>query len=355
MPEPREKSRLLTKKALDNYATAYMGAYINAVEREMPEHAPPLARNRPYTIEVCLMPNQCFTMLFDRADRQSVTVRECEWSYVEKRASEGVYHMVVVYAHENPTVADAIARGKKDAVRSIRSLENSNLAKAVNQLESILTDLTSVEKGNKSLLKLAELELRKLQPIKDVVSGSGPEVDMLAMIDSLRNYPTKPVEVSIDIKERELLEGISRDLGDLTDVVRRVESQDATLERIEASMNKALGEFNYMIDERINQGLAVLVSNSDGSATRRGLGVAEAPAIQTDIDPEVTALKDRMQILESSLHTAQSRRADVSKELVNAVADLRDDIEQLSTRISRLEQKAGIPVPGYSWKPPVEE
>ena len=350
MPEPQEKTRLLTKKSLENYATAYIGAYLNAVEREKPEHVPPLARNRPYAIEVCLMPNQCFAMLFERADRQRVAVRECDWAYVEKRAVEGAYHMVVVYAHENPTLADAIARGKKDAVRSIRSMEDSNLSKAVGQLERILTDLTSVEKGNKSLLKLAELELTKLQPIKDVVSNSGPEIDLLAMIDSLRNYPTKPVEVSIDIKGRDLLETISRDLGDLTDVVRRVESQDATLERIEASMNKALGEFNYMIDERINQGLAVLVSNPDDKSGR-SIAAAKAPAIQTAIDPEVSALKDRIQILEGSLHTAQARRADVSKELVMAVSDLRDNIEQLSTRISRLEQKAGIPVPGYSWKP----
>jgi hypothetical protein len=354
MPEPRENNKLLTKKALENYASSYLGAYLNAVEREKPEHVPPLARNHPYAIEVCLMPNHCFTMLFERADRQNITVRECDWAYVEKKALAGTYHMVVVYAHENPTVADAISRGKKDAVRNIRSLEDSNLAKAVNQLERILTDLTSVEKGNKSLLKLAELELTKLEPIKDVVSNSGPEIDMLAMIDTLRNYPTKPVEVSIDIKERELLENISRDLGDLSDVVRRVESQDEALERIEASMNKALGEFNCMIDERINQGLAVLVSNSDGRAGRC-IAAAEPPSIQMDIDPEVAVLKDRMQILESSLHTAQSRRADVSKELVMAVADIRDNIEQLSTRISRLEQKAGIPVPGYSWKPPEDE
>ena len=258
--------------------------------------------------------------------------------------------MVVVYAHENPTVADAIARGKKDAVRSIRSLEDSNLAKAVTQLEKILSDLTGIEKGNKSLLKLAELELTKLDPIRDVVANSGPEIDMLAMIDTLRNYPTEPVQVSIEMKERDLLEHISRDLGDLADVVRRVESQDEALERLESSMNKALGEFNGMIDERINQGLAVLLSKSEAGAASRL--IADAKPIDVNIDPELAALRDRVQILESSLHTAQSRRADVTKELVMAVADLRDSIEQLGTRISRLEQKAGIPVPGYSWKPP---
>ncbi len=353
MPEIRDRSTLLTKKALENYANAYIGAYLNAVERERPEHVPPLARNRPYDIEVCVMPNQCFAMLFERADRQSIRVTECDWSALEKKALAGALHMVVVYAHENPTVADAIARGKKDAVRSIRSLEDSNLSKAVNQLEKILADLAGVEKGNKNILKLAELELTKLEPIKDVVSRSGPEIDMLAMIDTLRNYPTEPVEITIEMKERELLENISRDLGDLADVVRRVESQDEALERLETSMNKALGEFNGMIDERINQGLAVLMSNPEGGTTRRL--VANSQQVESRAEPELAALRDRIQILETSLHTAQSRRADVTKELVGAVADLKEGVEQLSSRISRLEQRAGIPVPGYSWKPPSRE
>lgn len=339
---PPEQRRLPTRKSLKNYATAYIGAFLNAVEKEKPEHVPPLARNSPYEIEVCLLPNRCFVMLFERADGQKTIVKDADWTYVENRVISDVDHMVIVYSHENPTVADAIARGKKDAVRSIRSLEDSNLAKAVTELESILGELTGIEKGNKSLLKLAELEMSRLQPIKDVVMNSGPAVDMLAMIDSLRNCPTEPVEVSIEVSQRELLETVCRDLGDLSDVIRRVEAQDSVLETLEKSMNKTLSEFQRMIDERMNQGLAVLLSSSDRKIDK-GLAIIQG---HTGGDSDVPradagALEKRMRLLEASLQGTQSKRGDVSKELVLAVAETRDGLERLNARISKLEQKIG--------------
>ncbi len=346
MVPPKQKSRLPTRKSLEMYATAYIGAFLNAVEREKPEHVPPLARNSPYEIEVCLLPNRCFVMLFERADVQKTVVKEADWAYVEKRVMSDVDHMVIVYSHESPTVADAIARGKKDAVRGIRSLEDSNLAKAVSELERILGELTGIEKGNKSLLKLAELEMSRLQPIKDIVMNSGPTVDMLAMIDSLRNYPTEPVEVSIDVNETELLENICRDLGDLSDVIRRVEAQDSVLAALEKSMNKTLSEFQRMIDERMNQGLAVLLSSSDRKIDK-GLAIIQGHA-EEDSDGPITdlgALDERIKLLESSLQGMQSKRGNVSKELVLAVAEVRDGLERLNARISKLEQRIGVTQP----------
>jgi hypothetical protein len=352
MAPPERKTRLPTKKSLENYATAYAGAFLNTVEKEKPEHVPSLARNSPYEIEVCLMPNKCFVMLFERADGQKVTVREADWAYVEKRVMSDVDHMVTVYAHENPTVADAISRGKKDAVRSIRSLEDSNLAKAISELERILGELTGIEKGNKSLLKLAELEMSRLQPIKDVVMNSGPQVDMLAMVDSLRNYPTEPVEVSIDVSEKELLERICSDLGDLSDVIRRVEAQDSALEQLEKAMNKTLSEFQRMIDERLNQGLAVLLSSSDRKIDK-GLAALQGRSDEGGAGPpmaDVGALEERLKLVEADMQGSQSKRTDVSKELILAVAEIRDGLERLNARVSRLEQRTG-----HAQTPPVRK
>ena len=340
MPTPGKTAGLPTKKALENYASAYMGAFLNAVEKEKPEHVPALARNSPYEIEICLMPNQCFVMLFERADRQSVSVRECDWKDVEKKVMSEVAHMVVVYAHEGPTVAEAISRGKKDAVRSIRALEDSNLSKAVVQLEKILDELTHVEKGNKSLLKLAEMEMSRLKPIKEVVSSAGPEVDMLAMVDALRNYPSQPVEVSVDVHEKELLENIIRDLGDLSDVVRRVEAQDEALEKLEKSMEKGLSEFQRMIEEKMSQGLAVLLSSSDRKIDK-GLEAIKSSSGKEDSGKDVrpaSALEERVRLLEAHLQGSDSKRVDVSKEIVLAVAEVRDFLDRLDTRVARLEQ-----------------
>ncbi|MCJ7606613.1 MAG: hypothetical protein MUO94_02040, partial [Thermoplasmata archaeon] len=274
MNEPTPRSRLPTKKNLENYASAYVGAYLNTVEKEKPDHAPAMARNHPHEVEVCLMPNQNFVMLFDRAEKQRIIVKEADWAFVESKIMSGVSHMVSVYAHEIPTIAEAIAKGKRDAVRDIRTLEDSSISKAVTQLERILGELTGVEKGNKGLLKLAELEMSRLQPIKDAIMNAGPEADMLGMLDALKNYPTKPIEVNIDVKEKALLEKMCTELGDLSDIIRRVEAQDEVLEGLEKTMTKSLGEFSKTVDEKMNKGLAAVLSSSDRKIDK-GLALME--------------------------------------------------------------------------------
>jgi hypothetical protein len=338
--EPMEdisaKAHLPSKKALENYAGAYMGAYSNAVEREKPEHMPPLARNAPYNIQVCLMPNQSFVMLFERADRQTITVQEKDWSFVEGAVMSGISHMVTVYAHEGPTVADAIAKGKKDAVRDIRSLEDSSVAKAVVQLEKVIDEIAGMAKGNKSVMKMAELQMEKLRPIRAAVANSGPEIDMLGMIDALRNYPTAPVEVNIEQKEKELLEKMCLELGDLSDVIRRMESQDQRLESLEQSIAKALAEFGKSLDDKVGKGLAVVLSSSDRkidksfSELQGRLEKVRSGEVPMDLEA-------RLKGIEESLASLRDR-PDVSKEVVLAVADVRENMGRLGQRVTRIEQ-----------------
>lgn len=336
MEDASAKAQLPSKKALENYASAYMGAYMNAVDREKPEHMPSLARNTPYTIEVCLMPNHSFVMLFERGEKQTIAVHERDWNYVESAVMSGVSHLVTVYSHEGPTVADSIAKGKKDAVRDIRALEDSSIAKAVVQLERMLDELSSIEKGNKGILKIAEMQLQKLQPIKDVIQNSGPELDMLGMVDALRNYPTAPMEINIDIKEKELLERMVRELGDLSDVIRRIEMQDQRLEALERSITKGLSEFGKSVDEKVGKGLAAVLSSSDRKIDK---GMSEMQA-RLDSARGYDAPEDadaRLRGLEDALAELRGRH-DVGKEVVLAVADARENISKMDRRVARIEQ-----------------
>lgn len=334
--EAVKKGQPPTKKALENYASAYMGAYLAAVQKERPEHMPSLARNAPFEIEVCYMPNHCFAMLFERASAQKISVSERDWSYVESKVMGGVEHVVVVYAHEGPTVADAIAKGKKDAIRDIRALEDSQVAKAASQLEKILEELTHVEKGNKSVLKLAEVQMKKLDSIKEVVRNAGPEVDMLALIDSIKNYPTVPVEVNIDLKEKELLENIASELGNLSDVIRRVEAQDQKLEEIEQSVKKALSEYERSVNERIGKGMAVVLSSSDRKIDK-GLAAIEEAVKGFKDNGYIENLEERVTALEKALEE-KGHGHDVSREMVLAIASLRESMDRFAARVTKIEQ-----------------
>lgn len=325
-----------SKKALENYASAYLGAYMNAVEREKPDHVPLLARNAPYNIEVCLMPNQSFVMLFERSGAQKISVQEKEWSHVESAVMAGVSHLVTVYAHEGPTVADAIAKGKKDAVRDIRSIEDSGVAKAVAQLEQILVEIASIEKGNKDVLKVAQAQLKRLQPIRDAIRDAGPEMDLLGMIDALRNYPSAHAEPDMGDKEKKLLEDMCQELGDLSDVIRRIESQDQRLEVLEQVLSKGLSEFSKGLDDKLGKGLAMVLSSSDRKIDKAISGL-EAQIAMLHSDEVPRDLEDRLRRIEESL-SGMSGRPEVVKEMVLAVADMRDNLGRLTQRIVKIEQ-----------------
>jgi hypothetical protein len=370
-----------SKKNLENYANTYMGAYLNTVKKERPEHPPLLARNLFHEIEVCLMPNHCFAMLFEKAEKMEVAVKECGWDYVEGKVLSGVDHLVTVYAHEGVTVADAISRGKRDAVRDIRSLEDSDISKAVVQLEKILEGMTRVGQGNKNAFKLGEQELARLGPIKDAILSAGPGVDMLAMVDAMKNYPGAPTQSSIGEKERELLQNLVNDLGDLSDVIRRAEIQDKKLEELEQSLKKTLTEINRTADERIAKGLAVILAASDrkidkGFAAMAGQskhpsdlqlprdlelrlanleksvqaaqiqlqGIEQKGLPKLEIPKDLEIRLERLDRTAEALQTQVQERLreqpknSVNEELVLAVAAMKEDIARTNNRIIKIEE-----------------
>lgn len=373
-PHPLEP---ISKKSLENYAIAYIGAYMNTVKKERPEHEPVLARNQPCLVEVCLLPNNCFVMLFERADKQNIVVMEKGWGEIESKVMSGVTHFVAVYAHEGATVADAISRGKRDAVRDIRSIEDSDIAKATKELEKILGALSSAFQDNKDILKLGELDLQKLQPIREAIMASGPEVDMLAMLDSLKNYPLPREEVNIEAQEKLMMGEVVRELGDLSDVIRRVEVADQKLAQIEESTKKVVVELNNSIDERINKGLAVILSSTDKKIDKGFAVLAdeskknaytelprdlemrlehlEKVAAVVDMEkskppspppppPLLVLPKDleaRLVRLEQVVDTVETQilsKPDLSSELITAVADLKDNITRINSRIIKIEE-----------------
>ena len=323
------RSSAVSRKNLENYAVSYMGAYMNTVKKERPEHLPVVARCQPCETVVVNLPNSCFCMLFEKAEKEKILVTDMTWSELESKARSGVTHLVAVYAHEGVTVADAIARGKKDAIRDIRSLEDSDIAKAVSQLEKILDGIKGVESGNRGTVKFGELELAKLQPVKEALKNAGPEVDMLGVIDALKNYPSAPVAVRIDIKEKELLENLARELGDLSDVIRRVETQDRKVEEIQKSLNKVLSELNRNIDERIGKGLAVILSSSDKKIDK-GLA-ALSTAARKDVGTGMPKdLEMRLERLEKAAQMAEMLTASYQKPV--------EPPREVMARIEMLEQ-----------------
>lgn len=358
---------------------------MNTVKKERPDHLPPLARGSQHSVEVCIMPNGCYSVLFQKAEKQEVVVKECDWEYVEQRVTAGVEHLVALYSHDGVTVADAIARGKRDAVRDVRSFEDSNISKAITALEKVLQGMTSVERSNRSVAELGEEELEKLKPIREAIQSAGPEVDMLRLVDALKHYPGAQTTPKAEFEAKQLLEGIARDLGDLSDLIGRVESQDQKLEDLESALKKALIELNRNMDERIAKGLAVILAASDkkidkGFAALAGVtnkdvmlqlprelemrlesiekdlkavqmqigdvALSDAPEIVVpeDLEGRFERLDESIQALQLQMEAKLSRRAGdeipskLYEELVVAVAQMNEDISRINSRIIKIEE-----------------
>jgi len=337
MQETTPQSLDYSKKNLENYARAYIGGYLNAVERERPDHLPLLARSAPHRIDVCVMPNRCICMLFERAEKEFVVAEDRPWNYVEEKVKSGLAHLVAVYPHEGVTVADAISRGKRDAVRDVKALEESHITRAVSQLERTLSELSTIDRDNQGIKKLAERELVKLQPVKDAVLNAGPEVDMLALVDALRNYPVVPVEIATEFKEKKLLEDITKDIGDLTDLIGRIEAQDRRIAELEESLRKVLVEFNQSVEERISKGLAIILSSSDRKIDK-GLAVLGSSGKEGGPTTGLSELEARIEKLEAGIEGAATASTGVSDELVLAVAEIREGQKRLNARITKVEQ-----------------
>lgn len=336
MKDPPPAPALYTKKNLENYARAYIGGYLSAVEKERPDHLPLLARSAPHRIEVCAMPNRCLCMFFERSDKETVVAEQKDWAYVEEKVGSGQAHLVAVYPHEGATVADAIARGKRDAVRDVKTLEDSHITRAVSQLERTLEELTTIEKDNVGLRRLAEKELSKLGPVREAVMSAGPEMDMLALVDALKNYPVVPVEVGIETSERQLLENISKDLGDLSDVIGRVEAQDKKVAELEESLKRVLVEFNQSIEERISKGLAIILSSSDRKIDKGLAALLTQPKGEAPVGSTLE-LEARLRKVEETL-PAVTEAPDVSEEVLLVLADLRQNVSRLNARVTKIEQ-----------------
>jgi hypothetical protein len=335
------KDSFPAKKALENYAISYMGAYLNTVKKERPDHEPFLARSQFYEIEVNQMPNSCIAMLFEKSDKQNVVAKTCDWDHVEGKVMSGVAYLVTVYAHEGISVADAIARGKKDAIRDIRALEDSSISKAVTQLEKILQGMSRVGKNNKSTMDMGGRELAKLEPIKDAIRNAGPEIDMLQMIDALKNYPGIQAQTCIGDQEKELLQRIVNELGDMSDVIRRAEAQDKKLEELEQSMKKALSEFNRTMDERVSKGLAVILQASDKKIDKGFSAFAGTSKHPSDLQLPKD-LETRLERIEKTVAAAAMMLNDHpsgGSSGNNAGADLEKHVAAMEKALERLEAK----------------
>ena len=341
-----------TDSELANYARAYIGAYLSAVQGEKPERMPAFAKNHPYAVEVCVMSNSSFCMLFDKAEKSSITVSPQNWDYVNGKVMSGIGYLVTVYPHEGYRLKDAAARGKRDAIRDIRVLGSSDLGDAIIQMERLLGELSDAAKWSKDPLVMAETAMTKLGSIKEGVRRAGPSVDMLQLVDSLKNYqPTPTAAAGPDPEMMKIIAEVATNLEGLSEMVKKVEGQDARLVELENKLRADLEEFKSALDKKMARGLAVILTNADRKIDK-AVGVikpdlegaqAEAEGVDTRVDElsgEIQTMKEQIQKLE--ILTIQSTKPQYPQELVDEIASIKNGLSQVQASLSTMSKSEDL-------------
>lgn len=329
-------------KDLSEYAMTYVAAYTGTVEVENPQHWPIFAKAGPYAIEVCRMPNGSVCILFDRAEKQSITVTQRDWSYLESKVLSGLSHLVTVYPHETISPSAAISRGKRDAMRDIRSLETSDFAVAADQISKLLDELSEVSQTARGPVKKAELVLQKLAPIRDKLMRSGPTQDMLAMIDSLKGFPAGQPGASSAVPEA--LDSLVKELGDLAELMKKVEAQEARIAEIEGRLVKEIMDLKTNLDRRVGRALGMIMTSTDhrvdkAIATLKEMASKGAPATETQAPlAELEELRRQVGVLAAKVQQhLESPPATTPEPSGRELADINAALGNLRLRVQRIE------------------
>ena len=348
------KTKIPSDMDLANYARAYVGAYMSAVQSEGSEQVPMFARNHPYAVEVCYLPNNCFCLMFEKAEKSSIAVHSQTWDYVMGKVMSGVTYLVTVYPHEGHSVESAAAKGKRDSIRDIRAMESSDIVESTRQLEKVIDDLREVGQGNKTPLRMAESVVAKLEPIKQALARTGPTLDMMSMIDATKSYPPPMNQIVLEEKDVKLIEAVAKELGALQDVIRRVEEQDAKAVEAEARLSAELEQFKGALDKKIAKGLGVILASTDRKSDK-AMAAVGAPMVEEPLpepeeeeqdDPRFDALSDEIAALKDQLAHVHAMASEppppimemkVPEEVTMAQDQLAAELRLLTSRVKRIE------------------
>lgn len=348
---------------LAEYARAYVRSYLLAVETESPEHVPSFFRNHPYSIEICIMPNSSFCMLFEKSESVSITVSNKDWGYVMGRVMSGINYIATVYSHEGMMPDDASIKGRRDAIRDIRALESSDIADSARQLEKVIAELRDTAQWSKNPVKMAEYAISRLEPIRQAIIGTGPTMDMMATVDAVRRYPPAPVRITLDGEGLELLADVAAKLGDLDNTIKATDDRSSLVVEAESELKAAVDGIKSELDRKMAKGLGVILTTTDrkiekianaftdleGDVRSLKETVARIEASGTGAfspDPRIDEYAEKIEGLKSALESlrgapvespAGTAEPSMQSQLTGELAGLARGIENLSSQVKRIE------------------
>ncbi len=332
---------------LTAFAKEYYKSYMEIIDEKKPQVLPKFAHEGPYRIQCYLLPNGCIAMIFTANPELKVESGAKDWESVQDIVVKGVDHFVGFYPFECRSLGDWNKRGKRDAVRDMRLVEKSDLAKNGAELESVLDNLETIFKVNLWLNRPGTPGSEMLSTLRGMQSRARagfPTVDAIATLQSLKAYTPSAESVKIEFPERQLLEDISQGIRGLSGLESKIGTVESRLLAVEKSaqspeMSSTMKDAAARIDrleqqlEKVSNILTMLNSKVETYFSK---------AAEKERQAELEA---RIEEHNSKSTTHESKITDLEKEAESLVQEMRKmagkmdkELQESRKRIARIEK-----------------
>ncbi len=326
------------------FAREYLKAYMETVDEKKPQSLPKFAQDAPYATRVFLLPNGCMCMIFNSSKEQSIEGAAKEWDEVQDIVVKGVDHFAGFYPFEGRSLGDWNKRGKKDALRDIRLMDRSELARVGAELDGVIENIGKMSKANPWLVKMGNEMISTLKGMDSRMRGGFPTVDAIATLQSMKAYTPGSESVRIEFPDRELLEKIMEGVQEVASLQGRFDVVENRMFEMEKAMHAP--------------DLSDKMSDASDRVDRLEKQLEKVSNILTMLNSKVesyfskTAEKERQSDLERRIeeHTSkalshESKIAGIEKEAETLLAEMRamtskmeKDIQDSRKRIARVEK-----------------
>ena len=326
------------------FAREYVKAYMETVDEKKPQSYPKFAQDSPYATKAYHLPNGCICMIFNSAKEPSIEGASKGWDAVQDIVVKGVDHFAGFYPFEGRSLGDWNKRGKKDALRDLRLMDRSELAKVGAELDGVIDNITRMGKANPWLVKMGDEMASVLKRTDGRIKGGFPTVDAIATLQSLKAYTPGSETIKIEFPDRELLDRIMDGIQEVAGINTKLEMVENRMFEMEKAMQTP-DLADKVVDaterverlekqlEKVSNILTMLNSKVEGYFSK----VAEKER-QADLERRIEEHTSRALSHESKITSLEKEAENLVVEMRAMTSRMEKDIHDSRKRIARVEK-----------------
>lgn len=333
-----------TAQDLMAFAREYLKSYMETIEEKKPPVLPKFAQDAPYAVRSYLLPNGCIAMLFNSSKEQKLEGGTKDWEELQDLIVKGVDHFTGVFPFEGRSLGDWNKKGKRDALRDLRLLERSELAKAGAELETIIENVTKMVKANPWLGKMGSEMIATLRTLDGRVKGGFPTVDAIASLQALKAYTPGSENIHIEFPDRELLEEILEGIKNISALESKIEIVESRMFEIEkgSQVPDLTERFNDLSDrvERLERQLEKVsnILTMLNSKVENYFSKSAEKERQADLEKRIEEHTSRAMAHDSKISSLEKEAEQLVEEMRRMTAKMDKDLHDSRKRIARLEK-----------------